>query len=182
MTTVKLFNSALEEKCGCNISNLVNVQLVLNGMEISVFQILVRKAEFGVKNINHVYVLTLKFGMEKNASLLKFPALMDRFGTLPFMHAAVLMDSIIQEVLARKYLSALLECIIIHSIRNALANMNTQVINVLSLNAFQGSFGMDISVLLSLVLLHPIFLMDHVSILVISYVLMVTSGANKNVF
>lgn len=96
-------------------------------MEISVFLILAKRAEYGVKITNHVYALILKYGMGKDASLLKFLARMARFGTLLFMHVAALMDSITQEALVRKYLSVLLECIIIHSIKNVPVNMNNQV-------------------------------------------------------
>lgn len=87
--TVELFSNAEMDKSGIPTFGNVNALIILRIMEFTVSQILVRMEEFGVININLVFALTTKSGIQELVFLQESTALMVEFGTQQFMLVVV---------------------------------------------------------------------------------------------
>ena len=79
-------NNNVQVECnGTKIFGDVNAHLEPSGMEIFVLLILVKVDKFGMKPLNHVNALEIKFSQIKHAFLHKFLAQMVEFGINSFI-------------------------------------------------------------------------------------------------
>jgi hypothetical protein len=95
-------NNNVQVECnGIKIFGDVNAHLEPSGMEISALLMLVKMDKFGMKALNHVNVLEIKFSQIKHVSLHKLLAQMVEFGINLFMlvHAHKELMQLLQPVI-----------------------------------------------------------------------------------